>query len=285
MTETTAATTIDAMSDPLIERLSRDVREAATLLSANEARYLVEMYYDLQGYRIDTQQRIRKLVEADAPLRTLNFVFRQVERVEHVCAQALDAYSEAKPLGRWARSIHGIGPKIAAGMLAHIDLSRTQTAGQLWAFAGLDPTKEWKKGEKRPWNARLKRLCWIIGESFVKVSGNEDAFYGRIYRERKELETAKNAAGDYADQAAQVLDRKRFRADTDARKAYEAGILPKAHIHARAKRYAVKLFLAHYFEIGCKLDGRTAPAPYAVAHLGHAHYIAPPGIDNIGAAA
>ena len=55
------------------------------------------------------------------------------------------------------------------------------------ASAGLDPTVTWGKGERRPWNAELKVLCWKLGDSFVKVSNKEGALYGRIYRERKAL--------------------------------------------------------------------------------------------------
>ena len=56
---------------------------------------------------------------------------------------------------------------ISAGLMANIDITKVQTAGQIQAFAGLDPTREWNKGEKRPYNARLKALCWKIGQCFI----------------------------------------------------------------------------------------------------------------------
>ena len=158
----------------------------------------------------------------------------------------------------------------------HCGRKRIETVGHIWGFAGLDPTVTWGKGEKRPWNASLKTLCWKIGESFVKVSGNPKAFYGTVYKQRKELETARNERGEYADQAKAMLERKRFGKDTQARAHYEAGRLPPAHIHARAKRYAVKLFLAHYFEVGYTLaTGHAPPMPYPIAIQGHAHKIDP----------
>jgi len=272
-------------SDALIEKLGRDLKRAAAGFTRNEARFIVELHYDMQSFRIESQGRVRALGEAGAPIETLQYFLRQMELIEVASAAVLDSYSAANPLGRWAREILGIGPKFAAGLLAHIDIPNAKTAGQIWAFAGLDPTREWKKGEKRPWNARLKKLCWLIGESFVKVSGNENAFYGQLYKQRKAYETAKNEAGDYAELAASILEKKNYSADTTAKAEYQKGRLPKAHIHARAKRYAVKLFLAHYFEVGCKLAGRTPPIPYPVAHQNHAHYIAPPGIDHVEAVA
>ena len=95
---------------------------------------------------------------------------------------------------------------IAAGLEAHIDITRAPTVGHIWRYAGLDPTCEWRKGEKRPWNASLKTLCWKIGESFVKVSGKEKSLYGRLWKERKELEEKRNAAGEFADQAAERVN-------------------------------------------------------------------------------
>lgn len=131
---------------------------------------------------------------------------------------------------------------------------------------------------KRPWNAGLKTLCWKIGESFVKVSGNDADVYGKVYRERKELEEERNAAGLFADQAAAALEAKNFRRDTTAKQCYEQGILPPGHIHARAKRYAVKLFLAHWHHVAYECHfGVPPPKPYVIEHLGHAHYIGPPG--------
>ena len=134
-----------------------------------------------------------------------------------------------------------------------------------------------KVGAKRPWNADLKTLCWKIGESFVKVSGNEADVYGHIYAERKTQEEERNAAGLFADQAAAALEAKSYRKDTTAKKCYEQGILPPGHIHARAKRYAVKLFLAHYHWVAYESEyGTQPPKPYVIEHLGHADLMGPP---------
>lgn len=128
----------------------------------------------------------------------------------------------------------------------------------------------------RPWNAELKVICWRLGDSFVKVSGHDDAYYGKTYRNRKAYEQRKNEAGDYADQAKQTLERKRIQAP-DTRKWYEQGMLPPGRIDLRARRYAVKLFLSHLWEIAYKEHyGKEPPQPYPIAHLQHAEYLAPP---------
>lgn len=259
-----------------VERLTKDLAAAARTLSRDEARFLVDAYYSMQENRIRADGQVRALLESGEPHDVLKWLGVQSAVLENQLRRALARYAESDKLGEWALSVRGIGPVITAGLLAHIDISKAPTVGHIWAFAGLDPTKTWDKGHKRPWNASLKTLCWKIGESFVKVCHDDDAVYGRIYRERKEYEIKRNEAGELGEQARSMLERKKFGKETDARKHYEAGHLPPAHIHARAKRYAVKLFLAHYHEVGYVLmHGKPPPLPYPIAHLGHVHKIEP----------
>lgn len=134
-----------------------------------------------------------------------------------------------------------------------------------------------KAASIRPWNAALKTLCWKIGESFVKVSGNENDFYGKVYLERKRYEAERNEQGLYAAQAEAKLREFNIGKETEAYAAYSSGKLPPAHLHSRAKRYAVKLFLAHYHHVAFVTHYGTAPPkPYIIAHGEHTHFIAPP---------
>jgi hypothetical protein len=188
---------------------------------------------------------------------------------------SLDQYSLSVPLGEWARGTVGVGPVIAAGLLTHIDITKAKTAGAIWRFAGLDPTIKWEKGQKRPYNARLKVLCWKLGDSFVKFSGHERSLYGRLYRERKSYELRRDEEGGNAETAAQTLAERNFR-DKETRKIYESGHLPAGRIDQRARRWAVKLYLAHYHEAAYRLHyGERPPKPFAIEQMGHAHYIEP----------
>lgn len=258
--------------------LSRDVREAARSLGTAEVRYLVDLYYQVQDFRKATDNQVRALSAGGEPHLTIQWSADWMDSFESRVRGVLDAYSTHEPtgMGAWGRGHKGIGPVIAAGLLAHLDITRAPTVGHWWRFAGLDPTSRWEKGQKRPWNAQLKVLCWKIGESFVKVSGSPDAFYGRLYHERKAYEQARNERGELAEQAAEKLRLFKIGGDTEARKHYAAGRLPPAHIHARAKRWAVKLFLAHWHDEAYRRHyGTEPPLPYAIAHLGHAHKIEP----------
>ena len=259
-----------------VQRLTRDLTAAALTLSDAEVRFLVDAYYQQQDNRIRAAGQIRSMGKEE-PHSVLLWLEDQSTTLENQIKRALDKYTASHPTGEWMRSVYGIGPVISAGLLAHIDIERAPTVGHIWAFAGLDPTKKWEKKTKRPWNARLKVLCWKAGESFVKFSNAEECYYGRIYKQRKEQEQQKNEALEFSDQAAKVLETKNIGKDTDAYKAYSVGKLPPAHIHARARRYAVKLFLSHlHGEMYRTLLGKEPPLPYPVAILGHAHVIEPP---------
>lgn len=299
-----------------IKRLNKDLRIAAKTLTANEARFLVDAYYQMQRDRIRAAHQGRTLAENGEPNLMLGWLFDNTETLERNIKNALGAYSKNHPVGKWAESIVGIGPVISAGLLAHIDMepfrcmhvrvdsgfyeaknkactlkephgpecrrNRLATAGQIWRFAGLDPTVVWKEGQKRPWNGELKRLCWIIGESFTKQSGHKDDFYGKLYVGRKVQEESKNANLDFKEQAATALTTKNWKRDTKTKASYEQGMLPQARIHLRAQRYAVKLYLSHWHE-GAYFNafGELPPKPYVLQHLGHAHYIQPPNMHLI----
>lgn len=165
---------------------------------------------------------------------------------------------------------------IAAELLAHIDITRCPTVGHIWRFAGLDPTSKWEKKQKRPWNAALKTLCWKVGQSFMKFSNRDDCYYGKVYRARKEYEIARNEAGGNAAAVAEGLARIKDK-NTEAYKHLIAGRLPPGQIDARARRYAVKLFLSHFHAVWYEQHfGTKPPLPYPIAMLGHAHLIPPP---------
>ena len=255
-----------------VQKLKSDMKKASVTITENEARFLVDSYYQMQDDRIRAAGQVRSMDKE--PHDVLTWLGEQSSVLENQVKGALDVYSLGHPIGQRIRSVDGVGPVIAAGLLAHIDITKANTAGSIWRYAGLDPTSEWKKGTKRPHNASLKTLCWKLGESFVKVSGKETAVYGHLYKDRKADELIRNENGEFADQAAAKLEKFNIGKTTDAYKAYSVGKLPPAHIHARAKRYAVKMFLSHLHEAWYEHHyNKPAPVPYVFAHADHVHKI------------
>lgn len=261
-----------------IEKLTKDLRSASRLLGQREARYLVDSYYQIQDFRIAVAAQIRQ-AEGE-PNRVLSWLLESMRVLERNLQRALGDFASEYTAGRWAQSICGIGPVISAGMLAHIDIRRARTVGHIWRFAGLDPSVKWEKKQKRPWNAQLKVLCWKAGESFIKVKSNKNDFYGRYYDERKKHELERNERGDNRETAERTLSEKKFNKSTEAYKHLSAGFLPPGQLHARARRFAVKLFLSHLHHVMFEdYYGDKPPLPYAFEQLpaeDHRHYIEPP---------
>jgi hypothetical protein len=131
---------------PHIERLSKDLRDATATMSDDEARFLVDAYYIIQEDRKRSGNQVRAM--EGEPHATLAWFYSQNRLLEAELKAALDRYSDTKPIGIWMKEVYGIGPVIAAGLMAHIDIRKAPTAGHIWRFAGLDPNRQWLGKEK-----------------------------------------------------------------------------------------------------------------------------------------
>lgn len=328
------ATSVDI---PVIDRLKRDLRGAAKSLGIDEVRYLVDLYYQMQQVRVGTGNQISAMGRSGEPVAVIQWARDSMLVVEDEIKKALDIYTDHDPMGIWAKGVRGIGPVLAAGLLAHIDLAPWRcevtrediskkhctekephpgcgrrplnTVGGIWRFAGLDPTSKWDKGKRRPWNAALKVLCYKTGESFVKQQ--RAGFYGQLFARRKAEEWSRNLRGEFAEQArdkASIVGKgtqayrwyagkvspsdvrillqgdeteKLYTIAHNPAKADQAPMLPPAHIHARARRFVVKVFLYHWFAEAYKRRyGKEAPKPYVIEHLGHADFIEAPHVPE-----
>ena len=261
---------------PMFTRFARDVRSMSSDLDSASARNIVDAYYTLQENRMAFAAQARELEKQESPHELVAFMAHNLHLMEKALKFPLERFAEASVAGEWALSMYGIGPVLAAGLSAHVDIAKAPTAGSVWRYAGLDPTQTWEKGQKRPYNAELKTLCWKIGQSFMKFSGKEQCFYGQLYKQDKARRIAKNEAGDYADFAKSILEKKNFKVN-QTRAKLESGVLSDAQIDAQARRFAVKIFLSHYHAVAYQAHhGEPAPRPYIIAHGDHVHEIAIP---------
>jgi hypothetical protein len=262
---------------PLYTRFNRDVRSLAAEMDQNSTRKLVDAYYTIQENRMAFSAQARELQSQGSPSELVEFLSYNLQLMEKSLKFPLESFADSTVAGKWALSQYGIGPVLAAGLCAHIDITKAPTAGSVWRYAGLDPTQKWEKGQKRPFNAELKTLCWKIGQSFMKFHKRDECFYGQLYKQDKDRRVSKNEAGDYADFAKEILDTKNFKAN-QTRATLETGILSDAQIDAQARRFAVKIFLSHYHAVAFQAHyGEPAPRPYIIAHGDHVHEIAIPG--------
>jgi len=144
----------------------------------------------------------------------------------------------------WMTSIRGMGEGgLAAQLLAQIDdIGKFDTVSKLWRFAGLaviDGKRETNKpGEKSHFNARLKSICWLISDQFVKQN---TPLYRDIYDQEK----------------ARLRRLHPEKIVTNGKTQYNDG-----HIDNMARRKTVKIFLQHLWVIWRKLEGLPISEPY-----------------------
>ncbi|KKM05077.1 hypothetical protein LCGC14_1757780 [marine sediment metagenome] len=215
-----------------VQRLSQDLRLAAITLSEQEVRYLVDYYYIMQEDRKRAANQMRALGETEPteePHSVISWVAANSGVLERNVKSVLERYAKSKVPGEWAMTIPGIGPIIASGLLAHVNIEMCPTVGKLWSFAGQNPEAVWEKGQKRPWNARLKLVCFHIGECLIRAKSAKDGeFYGDLFDERKAYEWARNIGGELVDQAVAKLVKFNIGTDTDAHKWYKGRVTAEA---------------------------------------------------------
>lgn len=123
---------LSAVLEPFA-KLDKDLKNAAKTLSPNEARFLVDSYYAIQAYRIRSGNQIRALSESAEPHELLRWMYGNTEGLEKNIQKALDAFSKNHPVGQWLRAVPGIGPVLASGLIAHIDITKAPYAGHIFS--------------------------------------------------------------------------------------------------------------------------------------------------------
>lgn len=265
---------------PMWKNFVKDVRGMIHPEDPQTVRELVKAYYRIQDARIAIAAQSRELLKYGKSNELNDHIAKNMKYMEQSLVDPFIHFTNSYVAGRWAISQYGIGPVITAGLLSNIDISKAHTAGSIWRFAGMDPTVVWQKGEKRPWNADLKVLVWKIGQSFMKFSGRDQCFYGKLYLQDKARRVQANEAGAYSDRAKSILSDREWKKDNVTRRRLQAGYLPDGQIDAQARRFAAKIFLSHFHTVWYEdhqsnLQGVPvrAPRPYVIQHGGHVHMI------------
>ena len=137
-----------------VKRLTRDMRHAAAIMTDREARFAVDTYYAIQKFRQRSENQIRAVEKSldpqtqKEPHTFTDWMLIQSKTYENSLRRGLGYFALAQPVGGWLSGIVGIGPVLAAGLIAHIDIRKAPTVGHIWRFAGLDPTQQWLGQDK-----------------------------------------------------------------------------------------------------------------------------------------
>lgn len=169
-----------------VEKLRKDLKSAASTLSAQEIRYLVDSYYSAQEYRKATGNQIYALQKSGEPHEMIHWLYKNNYVLEKEIAKAMHVYSMSSELGRWSRQIKGIGPVLSAGLLAHIDISKAPTAGAIWRYGGLDPTMQWmSRDQADKWVQGMPPNVDTIRFAAEQFSRSFDTLYKQVTIDKK----------------------------------------------------------------------------------------------------
>ncbi len=156
-----------------------------------------------------------------------------------------------------ATSVKGLGQGgLAAQLIAQVDdIAKFATVSKLWRFSGyavIDGKADRnKKGEKSKFNRRLKSICWLVGQQFIR---QQTAGYVDIYYKEK-------------DRLRELYPEK---IKENGKLKYNDG-----HLHNMAQRKMVKIYLQHFWIIWRSYEGLHVSQPYVHDVLGHGSYITP----------
>jgi len=203
---------------------------------------LEHLRISFQRHRIQMSNRLSAVDRGVSELET-EIIQRYCERfqtLEDEVAGDIKAAVVDHEMWPFFLRVKGIGPGLAGCLLAHIDIEKAPTVSALWKYAGLAVNAEGKadkptKGEKLPYNAELKRICFLISTSFLRANSP----YRCEYDEAKE---------------------RYQRAHVD----WTLG-----HCDFAARRKMMKLFLSHLWEAWRIQRGLPVRQHYAAQVLNH----------------
>lgn len=188
--------------------------------------------------RLDAMQRgVDDPTHADMIERWLH----RFEQLEADLDDDIRAMAQDMPIVDRMIAVKGVGELLAVKVASMIDITRADTVSALWKYAGYGVTNgerdRLQKGEKAPYNKRLKTTCYLVATSFLKSRSP----YRDIYDE----------ARDYYE---------RERSDWT-----------KAHRHAAAMRKMTKIWLSHLWVVWRELEGLPVTDPYIIANPDNGH--------------
>lgn len=268
--------------------------EARAPVDRERLRHVVRYYYDLQKLRIqfgnrDTDQHTPAVLGDDDK----TFLGRQsvgLEALEKSALAEINFLLKGIPIWeQWLKHQKGIGPTIGGAIVAEIDITRSETVSQLWAYCGLHVDNKTgrsvkrERGKKSNWNPFLKaKLLFVMGGCLLKSNSDPWRSFYDNYKHRKQSERVKDCMLCKGKGALKKEGKIEVPATPDqdgATTCYNCdgkchNVMwgrSDAHRHEASNRYMVKMFAMELWKQWRTLEGLPVGESYAEAKLGIRH--------------
>ena len=145
-------------------KLTGDLKGSARMLNRQQARWLVDSYYQVQDVRKRARNQVKAAEKTGEPHDLLEWWFKMSDILENALRLALGEFAASYRAGQWLQSIHGIGPVLSAALLTSFDVRVAPNPSNFWRYAGCDPTFIWH-GDKKA--TAIVAKVWPEGEKKV----------------------------------------------------------------------------------------------------------------------
>lgn len=160
-----------------LSKISKGIQEQAVTMYKDEVRSCVDFYYQIQNFRMATDNQLRSIeqnydVNVDTEsVSLMKWNAMQLKNIEKNNKLILEKFSDSTKVTRWMKSVKGVGPVISSCLYAYLNIDDINSAGNFWSYAGLnDNNNPWLGTTKADqivsdiWNIRK-----IIHSGYSKV--------------------------------------------------------------------------------------------------------------------
>lgn len=227
---------------PVTIETVNQLEESSILITEDTVFTLADVYWDSRNQR----RLIQKAIDVESNVedkKVLEYFEKGFLKIENSFKKSIKSYCQEFDVGRWALAQYGVGPLSVVRLLRYIDVTKARSHEQLWAYAGLAP----KSGPNQTYNSALKDTCVDLGRSFVRHSEKDQCFYGNLFKKELDRRIELNESGAYSDLVKEdiLVGSTRVLKDQPEK-------LSLDRLRAQAQRYAVKIFLVHWYTLDYK---------------------------------
>ena len=235
-------------------------------------RSAVRQYDDIQKVRISIGNRLKKksdrngggdqkIPEAqketwiipDAQRAVLQAQYDMMLKMEEDTLKDITTFVKSHPLyTRYLSNIRGVGPIIAAVIIASYDIQNTRYVTSMWTWAGFCPGRDKpRKGEKICYNMFLKKkLMGVLATYFIQFNTvYADYYYNYKKRWEGKMIQEYDAEGEVTGEH----------------------LVTNGHRDMASRRYMMKAFLRDLYYAWKYIEGLEAFVPYEEKYKGIVH--------------
>lgn len=208
--------------------------------------------------RVGNQVRMSHLALGGRKDALAELIQPKLEEIEELIEHAMQREAQESVVWPWASRVKGTGGQgmVVGAVMSRVDIYRVNTVSGMWAHFGFAPGQKRVKGQKIDYDAVGKTWCWRLGDCLLKANGKFKA----VYDKRKEYEVARVLA-----RGGKVKPAKSKMGESD---------MSLGHVHARAMRHMIKVYLACMYKVWREGLGLPVQPPYIIGRAdasGHVH--------------